>query len=188
MQDVRFSMSPKVSDDFLKRVLLGSGSRTAAAGGGLARGTLPCWPTVGIRIAPASKQEMDGMGDGETGGGCWERIWNREWRRGGSTCGRGWLRKQSETLRIRPHLLLVILQPFLELLTSPLALYFSTSTRWDFCDSLFMYTLAHIFSSTEWYLLRAKWIVKMKNSARLAGFGLLMWQQEESHGHPLQSK
>lgn len=178
-------MKFSVSNDFLKRLLLGSGSRTAVAGGGLRRGTLPCWPAVGISIAPAL-QEMDGMGDGRFGKGF--EMGNEE---GGSTCGRGWLRKQSETLRIRPHLLLVILQAFLELRTSPLALYFSTSARRDFRDSLFMHTLAHVFGSTEWYLLRAKWIVKMKNSMYFAGFGLLMWQQEESSDccvHPLQCK
>lgn len=36
LRGVQFSVSPNVSDDFLKRALLGSGSRTAAAGGGLA--------------------------------------------------------------------------------------------------------------------------------------------------------
>lgn len=67
---------------------------------------------------------MDGMGGGGLGK---DLKWGMKKGGvcvggGGSTCGRGWLRKQSETLRIRPHLLLVTLQPFLELLTSPSAL------------------------------------------------------------------
>lgn len=55
----------------------------------------PCWPPVGIRIAPAS-QEMDGLG--WEGGLGFETGGKRE---EGSTCGRGWLRKNREPLRIR---------------------------------------------------------------------------------------
>lgn len=125
--------------------------------------------------------------------GVWERIWNVEWRRGGSTCGRGWLRKQSETLRIRPHLLLVILQPFLELLTSPLALCFSTSERRDFRHGFFTCSL---WSSR----FRQHWMIFIASQANCKDeewytlcrfFGSLIRQQEESldcHGHPLQSK